>query len=144
MLLKKYSPFTATNQFNSSILYRYDVVGWLELHQKAQEHFHPQHEVCNDLQTLKPFVYETPTKVMCEIAKWATPILARGPGVGLESFPLSLINKKIEIGEIYMRVILQVEGAYSRNWAKTAYEVKYLSTIGLYQNTLIFFNLGRG
>ena len=41
---------------------RYDVSGWLELEAAARPLFHRQHGV------------------MAELAKWAVPILCRGPG----------------------------------------------------------------
>ena len=44
---------------------RYNVERWLGLLEQARDQFHPQHEV------------------MCEIAKWLVPILARGHGMTL-------------------------------------------------------------
>jgi len=84
---------------------RYNVPRWLELHQGARELFHPGHEV------------------MCEVAKWAVPVMARGPGQGLADFPMSLVQTKIELGEAYIRVLNVVEGVVSKNRAKTMYEV---------------------
>ena len=84
---------------------RYNVERWLSLLDKARNIFHPQHEVIS------------------EIAKRVVPIMARGHGMSISNFPITVVKTKVELAKNYLAVLDIVERGISKFRAKTLYEM---------------------
>ena len=84
---------------------RYNTPAWLALDEEVVGVVHPQHEA------------------RYEVAKWLVPILARAPGASTSSFPLEMVQRKVELAEVMVAVLEVVEPGYSKSRAKAVYEM---------------------
>merc|ERR1712080_39763 len=71
----------------------------------ALESFHPRHEV------------------LCQVARWAGPVIARGRGLTFSDFPLSLVEEKALIAREYLAVVDIVERGLSWDTVKASFEM---------------------
>lgn len=86
--------------------YRYDVQSWLDLELEAATHLHPQHGV------------------ICEIAKWCVPIMARRVNnVDADPALIKNMRRKLRLAERYLAVLNIVEPGLNKTRGKAMYEV---------------------
>lgn len=86
--------------------YRYDVQSWLDLESEAVTFLHPHHGV------------------MCEIARWCVPIMARGvAGVDADIVLIEIMRRKLRLAENYLTVLDIVEPGLNKTRGKAMYEV---------------------
>ena len=84
---------------------RYSADTWLNFLDMALTIVHPQHEV------------------MVEVSKFLLPIMCRGPGQRTEDFPLSLVERKLDLVKSTLNVLNVLDPGYSKARVKVLYEM---------------------
>ena len=84
---------------------RHNVHKWLELETSSLRLVHPQHQV------------------MLEITKWLVPVMCRGPNQVTSDFPISLVQRKLQLAQSYLSVLDVVEPGFTKIRAKVLYEI---------------------